>query len=182
MKTIFYTATTLDGFLADEHDSLDWLLSQPIDEDGPFNYAEFIAGVGAIAMGATTYEWILRNHVDQGEAWGYQQPSWVFTHRDLRRVADNVTLTSAPVAVVHREMAAAARGKDIWMAGGGDLAAQFAEVGLLDEVVVSIAPVTLGSGRPLFPRRYDLELVDLDRNNAFACARYRVLGPRLPPE
>ena len=65
--------------------------------------------------------------------------------------------------------------------GGGDLAAQFAEAGLLDEVVVSIAPVTVGSGKPLFPRRFDLELLEVDRNKAFVCARYRVVGPRLPP-
>ncbi|MFC7492717.1 MULTISPECIES: dihydrofolate reductase family protein [unclassified Nocardioides] len=180
MKTTYYTATTLDGFIADEHDSLDWLLSQPIEEDGPFSYDAFIQDVGAIAMGATTYQWILDHHVDQGEKWFYEQPSWVFTHRDLRLVADNITLTSAPVAEVHAEMAAAAGGKDVWMVGGGDLAAQFAEAGLLDEVVVSIAPVTLGAGRPLFPRRFDLELLELDRNKAFLCARYRVIGPRLP--
>ena len=179
-RTIYYTATTLDGFLADEHDSLDWLLSQPIDEEGPFNYGEFIAGIGAIAMGATTYQWILANHVDTGGSWDYEQPTWIFTHRDPRLVADNIRTTSAPVAEVHAEMVAAAGEKDVWMVGGGDLAGQFAEAGLLDEVVVSIAPVTLGAGRPLFPRRFDLELLELDRNRAFACARYRVVGPRLP--
>ena len=177
-RTVYYTATTLDGFLADEHDSLDWLLSQPIDEDGPFNYTEFIGGVGALAMGATTYEWVLEHSVDRGEAWGYEQPTWVFTHRDLRVVADSVTLTSEPVAEVHAAMRAAAGDRDLWVVGGGDLAGQFADAGLLDEVVVSIAPVVLGAGRPLLPRRYDLELLELDRNRAFACARYRVVGPR----
>lgn len=179
-RTVYYTATTLDGFLADEHDSLDWLLSQPIDEEGPFNYAEFIAGVGAIAMGATTYQWVLEHSVDQGEAWGYEQPTWVFTHRDLRVVADNVTLTSDPVAEVHAAMRAAAGDRDVWVVGGGDLAGQLADARLLDEVVVSIAPVVLGAGRPLLPRRYDLELLELERNRAFACARYRVVGPRSP--
>jgi len=77
---------------------------------------------------------------------------------------------------------AAAGGQDVWMVGGGDLAAQFAESGLLDEVIVSIAPVTVGSGKPLFPRRFDLELLEVDRNRAFVCARYRVLGPRLPSD
>lgn len=181
-RTIFYTATTLDGFLADEHDSLDWLLSQPIDEDGPFSYGEFIATIGAIAMGATTYEWVLDHNATSGDEWAYEQPTWVFTHRDLPRAADNVRLTSAPVAEVHAELSAAVGDRDVWMVGGGDLAAQFAEAGLLDEVVVSIAPVTLGSGRPLFPRRFDLELLEVDRNRAFVCARYRVVGPRLPPD
>ena len=180
-RTIFYTATTLDGFLADDNDSLDWLLTQPIDEDGPFNYGEFIATIGAIAMGSTTYEWVLDHNDRTGDAWAYEQPSWVFTHRDLRVVADNIELTSAPVAEVHAAMLAAAGGKDLWMVGGGDLAAQFAEAGLLDEVVVSIAPVTVGSGKPLFPRRFDLELLEVDRNRAFIGARYRVAGPRLPP-
>ena len=181
-ETIFYTATTLDGFLADEHDSLDWLLTQPIDEDGPINYGEFIATVGAIAMGATTYEWVLDAQRRDRRAWAYEQPSWVFTHRDLPLAADSVRLTAAPVAEVHAAMAAAAGGRDLWVVGGGDLAAQFAEAGLLDEVVVSIAPVTVGSGKPLFPRRFDLELLEVDRNGAFVCARYRVVGPRLPPD
>ncbi|WP_424347733.1 dihydrofolate reductase family protein [Kocuria sp. CH-021] len=64
--------------------------------------------------------------------------------------------------------------------GGGDLAAQFAEAGLLDQLMVSIAPVTLGAGRPLFPRRFDLELTDVARNRAFVCATYRVVGPMAP--
>jgi dihydrofolate reductase len=179
VKTSYYTATTLDGFLADEQDSLDWLLSQPIDEDGPFSYRSFIPDIGAIAMGATTYEWVLDHNERTGDAWPYEQPSWVFTHRDLPLVADNIRLTAAPVADVHAEMAAAAGGRDVWVVGGGDLAAQFAEAGLLDEVIVAIAPVTLGAGKPLFPRRFDLELIEADRNKAFVCARYAVVGPRL---
>lgn len=182
MTTSYYTATTLDGFLADEHDSLDWLLTQPIDEDGPFNYGEFIADIGAVATGATTYEWVLAHNERTGEPWPYGQPTWVFTHRDLPLAADNIRLTSAPVAEVHAEMAAAAGDRGVWVVGGGDLAAQFAEAGLLDEVIVSIAPVTLGAGKPLFPRRFDLELVEVERNRAFVCARYRVVGPRLPPD
>ena len=55
---------------------------------------------------------------------------------------------------VYDEITAAAGDRNIWMVGGGDLAAQLAEAGLLDELMVSIAPVTLGAGRPLFPRRY----------------------------
>ncbi len=86
--------------------------------------------------------------------------------------------TQDDVADVHAAMAEAAAGKDLWVVGGGDLAAQFAEAGLLDELIVYIAPVTLGAGRPLFPRRFDLELTELDRNGAFVCARYAVKGPR----
>ena len=75
-------------------------------------------------------------------------------------------------------MVSAAGDKDIWVVGGGDLAGQFADHGLLDRVVVSIAPVTLGAGRPLFPRRHDLRLVETGRSGDFVVATYDVKGPR----
>lgn len=177
-RTTFYTATTLDGFLADEHDSLDWLFSQEQDEGGPMSYGDFIKDIGAVAMGATTYQWLLDHLEKSGEQWPYDMPSWVFTHRDLEPVADQVTITADPVADVHRAMASAAGDKGLWVVGGGDLAAQFAAAGLLDELVLYIAPVTLGTGRPLFTRPFDLRLVEHGRNGAFLCARYEVVGPR----
>jgi dihydrofolate reductase len=178
-KTVYYTATTLDGFIADPADSLDWLLVQDIDADGPMNYNAFIAGVGAIAMGATTYEWIRARITEGTEKWSYTMPAVVFTHRDLPTVdGADLRFVSGDVAAVHAELVAAAGGKDVWVVGGGDLAGQFADAGLLDEIVAAIAPVTLGAGRPIFPRRYALRLTDVARNGAFACARYAVLGPR----
>lgn len=177
-RTTFYTATTLDGYLADDHDSLDWLFVQEHEEDGPMGMDAFMAQVGAMAMGATTYEWIRDHLASTGEAWEYTVPCWVFTHRDLPLLGDGITLTDAPVETVHAAMVEAAGDNDLWMVGGGDLACQFAEKGLLDELVVSIAPVTLGSGRPLFPRPFDLRLLEHARNGAFLCARYAVVGPR----
>ena len=179
MSTVYYTATTLDGFIADPTDSLDWLLVQDIDERGPMNYGEFIAGVGALAMGATTYEWVRARVVAGTDKWAYAMPTVVFTHRDLPRIdGADVRFVTGDVAAVHAELVAAAGGKDVWVVGGGDLAGQFADAGLLDEIVAAIAPVTLGAGRPVFPRRYALRLLDVARNRAFACARYAVLGPR----
>ena len=178
-RTVYYTATTLDGFIADPADSLDWLLTQDIDARGPMNYDAFIAGVGAIAMGATTYEWIRARIGAGSEKWSYTVPAVVFTHRDLPAVEGaDLRFISGDVAAVHAELVAAAGGKDVWVVGGGDLAGQFADAGLLDEIVAAIAPVTLGAGRPVFPRRHALRLTELARNGAFACARYAVLGPR----
>ena len=178
-KTVYYTATTLDGYIADPADSLDWLFVQDIQADGPMNYDEFIAGVGAIAMGATTYEWIRARIVAGIEKWAYSMPAVVFTHRALPAIdGADVRFVSGDVTDVHRELLTAAAGKDVWVVGGGDLAGQFADAGLLDEIVASIAPVTLGAGRPIFPRRYALRLTDVARNGAFACVRYAVLGPR----
>lgn len=174
----FYTATSLDGFLADTADSLDWLLSQPIDEDGPMNYAEFIGDVGALAMGSTTYEWLVEHEVEQGNLWPYEVPTFVFSTRDLTPVADTVRVVSGSPADHRAALVDAAAGRDVWIVGGGDLAAQFWASGMLDELVVSIAPVLLGSGRPLFTARCDLELRDLARNQGFVCARYGVTAFR----
>lgn len=177
MKTIYYTATTLDGFLADEQDNLDWLLKQPSDpDDSAFGYERFIAAVGVLVMGSTTYRWVL----DHAE-WPYTLPSWVLSSRPQPSVdGADIRFASGSVAALHPELVAAADGKDVWVVGGGDLAGQFADAGLLDEVVVSIAPVTLGAGRPLLPRRYDLELLESGRNAGFLCARYRVGRPLAP--
>lgn len=177
-KGVFYTATTLDGYIADENDSLDWLFVQDQDQNGPLNYDTFIEGIGAIVMGRTTYEWVLAHLQKTGESWSYTQPCWVFSHADLEPIADNVTIVSGKPDEHHGAIAAAAGDKDIWVVGGGDLAAQWAEAGLLQELILYIAPVTLGAGRPLFPRRYDLRLLELAPNKAFACARYEVVGPR----
>lgn len=179
MRTTFFTATTLDGFIADEHDRLDWLLTQPQDEDGPLGYDDFIADVGAIVMGRTTYEWVRDHLARSGEGWPYAMPAWVMTHGDLPGIdGADVRFAQGDVRTVHAEMAAAAGGRDLWVVGGGDLAAQFATAGLLDEIVLSIAPVTLGAGRPLFTRPFDLRLVEHGRNGAFVVARYEVVGPR----
>jgi dihydrofolate reductase len=178
--TRYYTATTLDGFIADPNDSLDWLFTRARDEDGPMNYGDFIAGVGALAMGSTTYEWILEHEFAGKDPadwrWPYEIPCWVFTHRQLPVVRDaRIMFVSGDVAAVHRELADAAGDRNVWIVGGGDLAGQFADAGLLDEVIVSIAPVTLGAGAPLLPRRIELRLEELGRNGDFVGARFSVV-------
>ncbi|HVM18445.1 MAG TPA: dihydrofolate reductase family protein [Egibacteraceae bacterium] len=172
--TTYYTATSLDGFIADEQHSLEWLFRQDQDESGPLNYAEFSARIGAAVMGSTTYEWILQH---EGGTWPYRLPAWVMTSRDLPPVDGDVRFARGDIHSVHEAMTAAAGGKDLWVVGGGDLAGQFADAGLLDEIIVYLAPVTLGGGAPLLPRRLDLRLEELAQNRSFACARYSVIGP-----
>ena len=131
-------------------------------------------------MGSTTYEWIL-DHEFAGKdpadwTWPYDIPCWVFTHRELQVVPDaQIEFASGDVVAVHPDMVAAAGGKNVWIVGGGDLAGQFADAGLLDEVIVYIACVTLGAGAPLLPRRLELRLEELHRNGDFAAARYSVV-------
>jgi riboflavin biosynthesis pyrimidine reductase len=85
--------------------------------------------------------------------------------------------TRADVAAVYEEMLEVAGDRNIWIVGGGDLAGQFADAGLLDEVLVTVAPVTLGGGAPLLPRRVELRLDDLAPNGDFVCATFSVVRP-----
>jgi len=181
LKTQYYTSSSLDGFLATEDDSLDWLF--PLGDIDQTSYPAFIEGVGAIAMGSTTYEWILRNATSvseqTGSAWPYTQPTWVFTRRKLPRPdGANVTFASGDVSSAHARMVAAAEGKNVWVMGGGDLAGQFHDAGLLDEMIVQIGSATLGKGKPLFPRRVlspGLLLESVTQvGTGFAELRYRV--------
>jgi len=66
MKTQYFTATSLDGFIATEDDSLEWLF--PLGDINDSSYPEFIAKVGALTMGSATYEWMLRNAEKVAEA------------------------------------------------------------------------------------------------------------------
>jgi len=178
MKTQYYTATSLDGFLADENHSLDWLMQFSMTSD----YDEFIANVGAAVMGSSTYEWLLEHHVrlgsDNPQAWPYTQPVWVFSSRELPRVEGNIHYVRGNVRNFYDDIVAAAAGKNIWVVGGGDLAGQFYDQGLLDELIVTVASVTLGSGFPLLPRRIvnpPLRLVSVQQyGDAFAQLRYEV--------
>src|SRR6185437_10736451 len=133
----------------------------------------------------TTYRWILGHEFadrpPEQWTWPYDVPGWVFTHRQLPVVPGApIEFTSAAVTEVHQQMAAAAGDRNLWIVGGGDLAGQFADAGLLDEVIVSIAPVTLGAGAPLLPRRIELRLDDLGRNRDFVSAKFSVEKPNFP--
>ncbi|MFF5077762.1 dihydrofolate reductase family protein [Actinoplanes sp. NPDC000266] len=190
-KTQYYTATTLDGYLADEHNSLDWLFEvgeSRADESGVSPFEAFFAGVGAFAMGATTYEWVLDHDalLDNPAKWAEYYgdvPAWIFTHRDLPPIPGaDLKFVQGDVRPVHEAMTRAAAGRNIWLVGGGDLTGAFADAGLLDEIIVGVAPVTLGAGAPLLPRRLTskrLKLTSVTQRGQFAYLTYAV-GPPTP--
>lgn len=136
-------------------------------------YPAFMASIGSLVMGSSTYRWLLENQ----EAWAYSQPAWVFTHRELPiPEGADVRFVKGMPRDWFAQIKTSAEGNGIWIMGGGDLAAQFARDGLLDEVWIQFAPVMLGSGQPLFTGSVDLELLDVARNRDFVCTRYGVVG------
>lgn len=149
MKTIYLAAASLDGYIADKNDSLEWLF-----KNGPTDLSfmdEFMAGIGALAMGATTYEWLL-NHMEG--PWPYKVPCFVFTHRKLKSVENaDVRFVQGDIKAHHEELKKLAHGKNIWMMGGGDLAGQFYDKGLLDEIRFQTVSVFLNEGKKFFARK-----------------------------
>ncbi len=174
-RIIFDTATSLNGWIADEDNSLAWLFAvdgetTPDDEVLPQN-------VGAMVEGSTTYEWVLQEsdilaHPEKWREFHGDTPTFVFTTRDLPAPEGaDITFVSGDVSDAVPALRAAAGEKDIWIVGGGDLAGQFLDAGLLDEIAVSIAPVLLTGGAPLLPRRLEsdrLRLVSAKAVGAFA--------------
>jgi dihydrofolate reductase len=171
MSTIYFTGASLDGYIVDNYDSLDWLMSRDIDPSGLFGYEAFLTSVGALVMGATTYQWMVNN---QPGDWPYPQPTWVLTHHpEMVAPGHPVRTFSGDVAQLHPELVKAAGYRDVWVVGGGDAAAQFVEAGLVDELIVTYAPCTLGDGGRLLPVASNWTLMESGVNGDFIGARWR---------
>ncbi|HYF21722.1 MAG TPA: dihydrofolate reductase family protein [Ramlibacter sp.] len=181
MKTQYYTATSVDGFIATPDHSLEWLF--PLGDINDTSYPQFIQQVGALAMGSSTYEWMLRHVAKLGRSggapWPYTQPTWVFSSRVQPPVPGaDIRFVRGDVRPVHEAMRQAAAERNIWLVGGGELVGQFHDAGLLDELVVQVGSVTLGAGQPLLPRMIaspPLKLLDVRAvGTGFAELRYEV--------
>ena len=155
-QTIYFAAATLDGFIADRDDGIDWLTGFEPTYDEPGDDVkdaidDFVDRTGALVMGSSTYEFIL------GHDWPYgDRPSWVLTSRELPLAEGaDIRFHDGPVADIHPEMVDAAGDRDLWVVGGGPVASDLVDAGLLDELWVTIVPVVLGAGKPLFSRPID---------------------------
>jgi dihydrofolate reductase len=179
MRSVYYCAMSLDGYIAESDDTIDWLTGyqpaplgpgvEPVGDPFPATYDEFYEDIGALVSGSVTYEWVL----EHGGDWPYAgKPCWVLTSRELPvPEGQDVRFNGS-----FEEMLASAGDKKLWIVGGGGVASQFAEAGLLDEVWVTVVPVVLGAGKPLFDRRLPdgpMQLTDvLPRRNGMVELRY----------
>ncbi|HTN59542.1 MAG TPA: dihydrofolate reductase family protein [Protaetiibacter sp.] len=177
----FDTAVTLNGFLADEHHSLSWLFAVPGSDDAERDIPTPDAAVDV--MGSHTYEWLLRelDMLEHPEKWTEffgSTPVYVFTSRMLPVPAGvEIRFVDGSVATALPGIREAAGDGDIWVMGGGDLVGQFLDAGALDEIAVTIAPVTLEGGAPLLPRRLEsdrMRLVEARPVGQFVRAVYEV--------
>lgn len=141
-KVRLFIATSLDGYIAGPDESLDWLFG-----DADYGYDEFIASVDTLAMGRRTYEVVKR----LGE-WPYEGlATTVFTRNEQMPHDHRVDFTSrAPMDWMHD--VDRKPGKDVWVVGGGMLIREFLDAQLVDEMTLSVHPIVLGGGTPLFPQ------------------------------
>lgn len=103
----------------------------------------------------------------------YEQPTWVLTHRpEIIAEGHPVQTFAGDVTELHPRLVAAAGDRDVWLVGGGAVAAQFVAAGLVDEMIVSYAPCSLGTGARLLPVRSEWKLVESGINADFVCARW----------
>lgn len=181
-QIIFDSATTFNGWIADEHHSLDWLFAVEGGEEPADGL--YPAHAAVLVEGSSTYEWVLRfeNLLERPERWRElfgDKPTFVFTSRRLPvPEGADVRFVSGDVAQALPDIRAAADGEDIWVVGGGDLAGQFFDAGALDRIEISVAPAALTGGAPLFPRRVGpdrLRLVSARAVGQFARLIYDVL-------
>jgi dihydrofolate reductase len=135
------------------------------------SYEHFYEGVGALISGSTTYEFVLDPLADDAD-WPYSgKPCWVLSSRDLAVPTGegiDVRIVNTNVAEIYDELIATAGERNLWIVGGGNVASQFADEGLLDEVLVTVVPVVLGAGKPLFDRRLPSGPMQLMGTRTFA--------------
>ena len=159
MGNVYYCAASLDGYIAEADGGIEWLMRYEGERPGERvelvegGYADFYEGVGALVGGSVTYEFIL-GRLDGGSEWPYVgKPCWILSSRDLPVPGGDgvdVRIVAGAITELHDEMVASAGERHLWVVGGGNVASQFAEANLLDEVRVTVVPVVLGVGKPLF--------------------------------
>lgn len=147
-KIVLYIASSLDGKIAKKDNSLDWLYALPNPNQIDHGYNAFLNSVGTTIMGKNTYNEIISFGVD----WPYpDKHSYVVTSDENFQLSSPNTfiISSDLVAFVNKLKEKSS--KDIWLIGGGQLIASFISNDLLDRMILTLIPTTLGEGIPLFP-------------------------------
>ncbi|PLT28118.1 dihydrofolate reductase family protein [Peribacillus deserti] len=168
---VLYIAASLDGYIARNDESLDWLFK--VEGEGDNGYKSFYDTVDTILMGRKTYDWIILH--EKGNFPYINKECYVFSRTAMEN-NENVTFFNGDIAEFMHELKTKA-GKAIWLVGGGELLHSFLKEKLLDEIIITLAPVVIGKGIPLFKEDelgIELTLKDIRRFNQFAELHYKV--------
>jgi dihydrofolate reductase len=158
---VYYVASSVDGFIATLEGGIEWLAPfEGREED--HGYAEFYKTIDAVLVGGRTYEACLKF-----TEWPFAgKPCWIFSRQKRSATQPDVTVTDREPAEIVRELDG--RGiRRAWLVGGGELAGAFRDAGLIDEYVISLIPVILGDGIPIFGYSSGKEDLQLAASKSF---------------
>ena len=162
-KVILDLAVTLDGFIEGENGEVDWCIM-----DSEMGFTNFLNQIDTIFYGRKSYDsW--GQHTPTIEDTDAEKEMWGFVHSKKKYVFSKTQKGSDNKAVfinenVHEEVNKIKNkpGKDIWLYGGASLITTFIDLDLVDEFRLSVHPVVLGEGKPMFvdiKQRLDLKLI-----------------------
>ncbi|WP_245154065.1 dihydrofolate reductase family protein [Jeotgalibacillus proteolyticus] len=143
-KNVLYIAMSLDGMIAKEDHSLDWLLEA--EGEGDNGYEHFYSGISSIVMGSRTYQEVLK----MTEEKPYQdRPVYVLSRTKMEDGYASFTSETVKTLLPNLQKK---HGGPVWVVGGGEIVKACIESELIDEYYIAVIPVVLGGGIPLFPK------------------------------
>ncbi|GIU46262.1 diacylglycerol kinase [Shewanella sairae] len=147
MTNIVYIATSLDGFIADKNNQVDWLHDIPNPDGSDLGFGEFMARIDALVMGRNTLEIVLSFGID----WPYNKPVFVLSNT-LTKVPEGL---EGKVFLIKGELTEViatlnSQGYQNLYIDGGKTIQGFLQHDLIDELIITTIPVLLGGGIPLF--------------------------------
>lgn len=149
-KIRLYIATTLDGYIARENGNLDWLMSFPNPNKIDYGYQAFYNEISTVIMGRSTYEEILGFDVE----WPYSDcKTYVISSRSDFSTSTENTEVLSDLSIENLQKIKNAASKDVWLVGGGKVISEFLNLGVVDEMLLTLIPVILGKGISLFPNQ-----------------------------
>ncbi|HSG73782.1 MAG TPA: dihydrofolate reductase family protein [Nitrosopumilaceae archaeon] len=166
-KIRLFIACSLDGYIAKEDGSVDWL-----PQNGDSGYEQFYKSIDTVLMGKKTYDQILTF----GKYPYKDKLSYVFTRNPNQKKDENVEFISEVEEFTQKLISNS--GKDIWLVGGSDTASTFLNLKFVDELIISVIPVVLGKGIPLFTNikeEIKLELVKTTKYSKLVELSYKIL-------
>jgi len=162
-KISLFIAMSLDGYIAQPNDDLSFL--KLVEKEGEdYGYAEFTSTIDTLIIGRRTYDYVLKNvgssHYDNG-----QRDVYVITRTEKPNVGRTTFYTGNLTALVKRLKSE--NGKNIYCDGGAEVINELLKYDLIDELIISVIPILLGSGTRLFKNGRPEQTLELVTTKAF---------------